>query len=320
MTDIPISPRFISASGRSGSTWVQDCLAQANGCVTLFEPLHEERTREAHAHAFRYLHEDDADAELERFFDGVFRGEIGRLWARYRINRKHFWHGPQVFLSYGKLHRQIAKYRRLYRNYRQYRGEFSGPAVVKFIRANCMIGWLARTYRAPSMVLLRHPCAVAESKRRMAIWSSDFALERYYADPRLADALAGIALPDYRTLGQVSRFVLHWCIETRVALDQAQRCGIPVIFYERLVADPDREWRRAADALGLDKAPDESVTRRRSQQAAGEGKDGTYDLSFLIRWRERLSGAEREEARAMLELFRITYYSVDGPMPEEGRP
>jgi hypothetical protein len=290
VTSDPFRPLFISASGRSGSTWVQDCLARANGCITLFEPLHEERVEGAAEFAFRYLHEDDVNPELE--------------------------HGFQIFTSADRFRFQLAKYRRLFKDYRRYRGELAGPAVVKFIRAGLMVGWLRKTFQAPSMVLLRHPCAVVESKRRIPSWSSEFPLDRCYKDSRLREeALAGIALPDYPGLSPVSKFALHWCIETRVSLDQAGRCGIPLVFYERLVSEPDREWPRAAQALGLANTPDESLTRPPSQQSSDIGRDEPRAQTFLRKWETGLNQAERSEVRALLDLFEIPYYSVDDPLP-----
>lgn len=190
--------------------------------------------------------------------------------------------------------------------------------MLKFIRANLMIGWLKKTYDAPCFVLLRHPGAVVESKNRLPQWSWDFDLQRLYEDERVrSECLGGVTLQDLKGLSRVSGFALQWCIETKVALEQAAQSGIPVITYERLIAEPDVEWRRAADALNLAEVPSPKMLARPSQQAAEVVKDRQYDLEFLSRWERRLTQQDKDVVQRYLDQFGLGVYSMSSPLPGE---
>ena len=58
--------RIILGSGRSGTTSVQDCLAQANHLRPIFEPLHEGESELGRRFAHRMLAAADENEELER--------------------------------------------------------------------------------------------------------------------------------------------------------------------------------------------------------------------------------------------------------------
>jgi len=318
--DLRAVPRFIFASGRGGSTWVQDALAHANGIPTLFEPFHKDRVEGGGRFAFQFVLPDEENEALKDFLDTVMFAGHGKLWCQYRINLDHLWHGSSVFTSPGRLKRQFCKYIDMAQKIVRYRNFPPGPFVLKFIRANLMIGWLKKAYDAPCFVLLRHPGAVVESKKRLPQWTWENALGKLYADQALrTECLGDMDLPDMNGLSRVSGFALQWCLETKVALMQAAQCDIPVIAYEHLVAEPEIEWRRAADALGLAEVPDREMLARPSQQAAEAMQDRAYDLSFLSRWERRLPDRDKDVVQRLLDQFGLDVYSMASPLPREKR-
>src|SRR4030095_5695339 len=76
---------LIAGSGRSGTTWVQDTLATANGLRTVFEPRHPGGSSIARSRANLYLRRDTLDVELQEFFASVFAGTLRSIWTDYRI-------------------------------------------------------------------------------------------------------------------------------------------------------------------------------------------------------------------------------------------
>lgn len=321
MRDNPVlhAPLFLSASGRGGSTWVQDALAQANGLGTVFEPLHPQRVPGAQRHAFRYVPDDADPADLKAFLDAALAGRANRLWTHCRINTGHLWHGSGILLSPGRIKNQYLKYRQMAHNYFHYGRRRPGPPLVKCIRAPLMVGWLHRAYGAPVLVLVRHPGAVVESKNRLASWDAAPVLARFRDDEALwRDHLHGLDLPPLDGLGRVGAFTFQWCVETLVTLRQAARHGLCVTSYEHLVAAPDREWPRAASALGLAAVPGPEILGRPSQQTSLESRARAFDDSILRRWMDRLAPKERHAMQDMLDRFGIALYRMDDPMPRPG--
>ncbi|WP_027182960.1 hypothetical protein [Desulfovibrio inopinatus] len=315
----PTRPLFISASGRGGSTWVLDALAEANNLSTVFEPLHPIRVPGAAQYAFRYIPDDADPEELKAFLDLAMNGDVNRLWTHCRVNLEHLWHGIGIFTSPAKLKNQYRKHKNIVRNYVHYGRKRPGPQLVKFIRANLMVGWLHRAYSAPVIVLLRHPGAVVESKNRLSSWSPTEVLEQFRRDEALwNDYLAPLDLPPFDTLDRIRGFAMQWCIETLVALRQASRFGLEVIYYEKLVISPEDEWRRAINALGLSHPPQHAFTHRPSQQASLESQNVNFDHTFLSRWRTKLSTPECHAIQDMIERFHISEYHVDSPFPQDG--
>ena len=79
-----ISPLIIAGSGRSGTTWVLDAIAYANGLRTVFEPLHPQGVRKARGFAYRYVEDTASEPELAAFLTHIFTGQLRCLWTKYR--------------------------------------------------------------------------------------------------------------------------------------------------------------------------------------------------------------------------------------------
>ncbi|MCF6291108.1 MAG: sulfotransferase [Desulfobacterales bacterium] len=315
------SPIFIAAGGRSGSTWVQDVLGRANGLRTVFEPLHPGRISSAGPFAYKYIPDDREEPELKKFLDEVIWGGRGRLWANYRINRNHLWHGWPAFSSLAKAKAQMARYCKMFERYRRYRGMKVGQRpIVKFIRANLMLGWLHKNYSSPILVLLRHPGAVVESKMRLwqGGWRYD-ELSAYLRDRTLReDYLSGISIGDVNDMSRAEGFATVWCIETLVALDKVRSHGLAMAFYENLLKDQDKEWQRIVQQLGLAEVPAGQWLRQPSQQSSPDRKGTIFDQSTLGNWMARMSDKDRLIIEEVLNRFGITAYSMNSPMPGNG--
>ncbi len=319
------SPIFISAGGRSGSTWVQDALGKANGLRTVFEPLHPERIPRAGSFAYKYIPDDREEPELKKILDEVIWGRRGRLWANYRINRQHFWHGRQAVSSFSKARRQQAKYLQMARRYFRYRRQSPEQRpVVKLIRANMMLGWLHKTYAAPILVLLRHPGAVVESKMRL--WQGGWRYDElisYFDDQRLlADYWPELEVPDINRMSRAECFATVWCMETLVALDKVRRYGLSMTCYEHLLQFQHKEWQRLATELGLANIPEGPWLRQPSQQTSPQRKKSTFDQGSMGDWMKRMTAEDRQMVGETLQRFGITIYSMNSPLPAvaPGRP
>ena len=83
--NIAQTPLIIAGLGRSGTTWILDSLAEANGLATLFEPLHPNAVPHAKFFSNRYVRDDSYEPELSKFMDKVFSGDLRSVWAKYRV-------------------------------------------------------------------------------------------------------------------------------------------------------------------------------------------------------------------------------------------
>jgi len=78
------NPLIIAGSGRSGTTWVLDVLAEANNLRPFFEPLNPDGVNEARNFG-NYVREKAYEPELKCFMEKVFTGKLNCLWPKTRI-------------------------------------------------------------------------------------------------------------------------------------------------------------------------------------------------------------------------------------------
>jgi hypothetical protein len=205
--------------------------------------------------------------------------------------------------------------------YARYLKHRKDPTLTKFIRANLLLGWLARQLSARIVLLLRHPGGVVASKMKSvpAAWDDPSELlRRYLSDPALgADHLGQCRELGGESLSPIEIHTAIWCIENTIPLRQARECGIAVVHYERLLANDDREWQIVLEHLDLAHRPDPESLARPSQQVAEAMKRSAFTKTHASRWMESLGEAERRQIDAMLERFGVGVYSASDPFPIE---
>src|SRR5580700_9130932 len=84
----PERPIFVIGSGRSGTTWIGDSLASANGCCSLFEPMNAEKVREVPTWGNNnglpgpYLAPDEPAHCWRAYFENLLMGRSSNVWTR----------------------------------------------------------------------------------------------------------------------------------------------------------------------------------------------------------------------------------------------
>jgi hypothetical protein len=311
-TDRPSSPVVLLGSARSGTTWLQDGLAQANALRTIFEPLHPEGDKRAESFAHAYLTPEDQSLGLSDFLSEAFTGSGLRLWRDLRVNPAHIYK-LQSPIGYA------AQAFYIYRGLRRYLPARNRPIITKMIRGNLLGGWLVARMRARTLLLVRHPCAVVSSQLRVnpSAWHDHHELlNRYLANERLVDEHLGKIREHLVRLSEPSDVhAALWCIENAIPCATAIEDGVGVAYYERLLANDHEEWSKVIDCLALDEIPSRRISSAPSQQAASDMKRSTFGTDRIGRWRDRLERNQIERIHAILARFEVENYSTDDPMP-----
>jgi len=211
---------LVAGSGRSGTTWVGGVIARLTRARTIFEPFLLDRALEfAPAQQMRLREKElmrerslyvpaDTGAESRHFasISAILQGKLNSIWCSRDC-------APGIYRS----------------------------RVIKDIRANLLLGYLARTWPQLRIVwVLRDPFAVIGSQLHMARrhgWAFDWNTAAALDQPDLmTDWLDGYrsALRHADTQGQ--RLAHRWCIETMVPFWQgvAAQPNVLVVRYEAL--------------------------------------------------------------------------------------
>lgn len=208
---------LISSSGRSGSTWLAEVVNYRNEYRLVFEPFRRDRSKVAGCIPYGLYLEPGRESTAEaRAVEAILRGRVHNTWSN--------WHNR----------RRIAHRR-----------------IIKEIRATNLMPWIRTNFpELPIVYLLRHPVSVAQSWTRLG-WR-DF-LDEFTRQELLMDRLSSFRplIDDVARTGQAfERHLLRWCLENFIPLRDLAPGDAHVVFYEHLLADPQRELRDLFGYLG----------------------------------------------------------------------
>jgi hypothetical protein len=319
-------PILIFGSGRSGTTWILDALAEANNLRTIFEPLNPIAVPTARPFANRYVRDDGYEPELRNLMDRVLTGSLRSLWANYRVlpDRLRPWSALAVFrrTKHNPYKMLLGQYMGLLSHYRRYKKTNADGIIIKFIRANLMIGWFARNYDAKIVLVVRHPASVISSRLRLMEnspgheWGFEEILQRYRKDEHLReDYLYKYDHLLHRPLSLISGLTAIWCIENILPIIKAQKAGHCVVFYEDLIDSPKAHWKHVVQSLDLNAVLSREIYAKPSLQASIEMKNGVFDDTQLTKWTKYLSKKQLLEIDEILNIFHVTIYSAFNPLP-----
>lgn len=268
---------FLAGTGRSGTTWLSNVLNHRNEYRYIFEPFRPDKVRVcAHFRSKQYLRPDDHRAEYLEPAGRILSGGVRSLWTD-RYNR-----------------RLVARRR-----------------LIKDIRANLLLGWFRANFpEMPLILLLRHPCAVVSSRLKLG-WRDNL-YETMEQRELVEDFLLPME-PEINTARNAfERHLFFWCIDNYVPLRQLAPGEAHLVFYERLLAEPEDELRRLFSSLGLDL--DESFhgdVGGPSTLSPRNAADRTVDG-----WRDTVSRGQIERSIEILGMFGLDGIYGEGSMPD----
>ncbi len=288
----PASAWLLASSGRSGSTWLGDMLAATPGVQQIFEPL-DPRNAEQYRRlmawppgltpsAFKrqYLRPDADAPQWAAFWEDVLRGRVRTYLTDYA--RTSFF--PHRFL-------------------------------VKTIRANMMLGFVAGRFHPRVIFLARHPAAVITSMfyRVKATWPAavqDILNQKELVDDHLR--------PWVNELGQIEdsfeALAAWWAVENRVALAQLAGREHYLVFYEHLTLHPREEMAKLLRWLDVDEdAVPEALLHRYSRMTSVRQRQSREKnaLTRLSAWQRELSLREQRFALTWAKRLALPWYGED---------
>jgi hypothetical protein len=289
-----LPPVFMAAIPRAGSNWVMEVVCGSPGFRGLNEPFNL-RFSDVSAslpsiQSWEELVSDAAFDARHQYLEALVRGSLCFL-------------NPSPFLYWRFItSRTFFKIIHL--------------PVAQVIRHACVLN-------APYFILLRHPIAVALSRKSFPLLeevSGDIASFRLN-DRQLSVVKATLIGANHLELG-----VLAWCLHY-FGVDLSRAESRRIFFYERLVVEPKVEYQRLFEFLDLD-VPSrvDQLIERPSKVATMSNLDtqrvlrdsnnlDTRKEHLTTRWMTEVTSEEKARVQAILDAFNITCYSVNDPQP-----
>lgn len=277
------SALVLASSSRSGSTWLADMLSFALQRQQIFEPLHPEYDATVRQltgfdpHRDRissfYLRSGSTQPAWHQFLSAVLTGHVRNAWTDA---------APAIESPRGLL--------------------------IKMIRANLMLGYLYDHFQPKIVYLVRHPCAVVNS-RLWQRWSVDARL-LLKQEELVEDYLRPWVTEIERETDPVGSHALWWGVENLVA--QRELAGRPHyrVYFESLMLDPRQGIKRIADYIGS-AAGDVPQAMIEKPSWTSSRKGGDALIAPLVSWKAGL--AQEQQDRTLVWAYRlgITWYNTE---------
>lgn len=306
--------RLLAGSGRSGTTWILDVLAETNKVRPVFEPLNPYMVADARPYANHYLPAESNAPGLEKLVRDIVSGGFESHWTDYRIHAGTLMPGLASFRTLGGIASLGVQWKNAWQRYRRFKPmKAYSPPLLKIIRGNFLLEWFAGHFNARIVFVVRHPGAVVESRLRSP-WDPYVTLARY-EETGVIDAIGA----RYRhllaeKLDVTEAHALVWCIGNQWPLEWAAATGHTVVAYENLIADGETEWQRIIDTYGFKFNPCNAEILDRPSQQAGFGWDKRKG-GVLDSWVDRLGQRNLAAVERVLTEVGFTDYHADQVMP-----
>ncbi len=180
--------------------------------------------------------------------------------------------------------------------------------LIKMIRANLLLGYLYDRFQPQLIYLVRHPCAVVNSRLKIGWTANSQALLRQ--EELVEDYLRPWIAHIERETDAVGSHALWWAVENLVAQRQLANRPHYRIFYEHLVIDPAQEARRIAGYTGREsKDIPQAVLESRSRTSYRVGADAL--IAPLLSWKEELSHTDQRRVIDWADRLGVSWYGMD---------
>lgn len=272
---------LVAGTGRSGTTWVSDIVNFHNDHRVLFEPFYPQKVELVRHFRYRqYLRPDNDDPAYVAPARAILTGRVRNRWID-RENRK-LW---------------------------------AQKRLIKDIRANLLLRWMhARFPGMRTILIFRHPCAVANSKLKLR-WSTH--LSEFLEQPELMeDFLSPVRAEMAAARTDFEKHIFLWCVENYVPLKQFRPGELHLAFYEPFCQDPRAETERLFSFLGRNVDEQIQCHLRTPSTMVRAGSAILSGGSLTESWRKDISNDQIKRCTEILHLFGLDRIYTEDSLPD----
>jgi hypothetical protein len=290
---------ILAGVGRSGTTWIANTINYNLEYRQLFEPFNPLKglvNKGKISSEPAYLRPGDKDQDTIEIVQSIVSGKIKDIGIDYENfgNRKFFFE----------------------------------KRLIKAISANLFLRWIYINFPGiPIILLLRHPCAVANSRiqhRNRCFGKQWFLYEPNSFCQEQKELMEDFLEPfesDIKSITNVfENYIFQWCINNYVPLKQFKPGEIHLVFYENFCINPENEIKRLFEFLK--KEYDDlifSKLRIPSVQAHQNSAIKTDKKKLISGWQNDLSPQQITKATEILSLFGLDKIYSNSLIPDINR-
>lgn len=278
---------IVCSSARGGSTWLAQIISSIPGYPLLWEPLHLVTSQSCVEYGFvwdTYIKPDSEDNMKYNYLQKVL---TGKNLTNELISSNYF--NPIQFLQFNGF-------------------------VVKFTLANMMLPWILKNFPIRCIFMIRHPCAVVNSRLRHSSWNS-VNIENFYVQPDV--------FIDYPHLKEIFNsittreelFAFSWVLQTLIPLNYPIFHQLYFTTYEKLMIDGKNEVNNIFNYLNENIPTQANNMLIKPSKTTGKNLNVFKQKNSLSLWKEDLSNKQIELILNIVKKSGIDFYSKD-PEPD----
>ena len=266
---------LLAGSARSGTTWISEVINYDNKYRFLFEPFNPRQVDIVkHFSERQYIRPNNQSVQFTKPIKAILSGYVYCKWA----NRGN--DTPKT-----------------------------NKSLIKAIRAHLFLKWIkVHCPQIPIIFLMRHPCAVADSRMRLTGVKNHSLVEYLNQHELVKDFLEPFKDHIQNARTEFEKTIFSWCIENYIPLKQFQPGELYIIFYENFCIDLEGEIAKLFDFLGDDYCPKEvlKIAKRPSSLAAKHSAI-VMGENLIENWKTRITDEQLERAIEILALFGLDH-------------
>jgi len=271
------SPIILSGFWRSGTTWIQQVIAESICAKTQFEPLEPNALLPLHGGAS---------------FNPTQGAYIPLTWDVFSEKDCYF-----LDLAFKGVSPKRSGFNYLART--SFKECFTDRVVVKFVRAQFILPVLMQRYSAQGVIhISRHPMAVIQSLMN-AKWEWDFAdidlSDLYWRENELSKCPLWEELKIYHNASKEEKIAALWALSER---EVRQSENIVFVKYEELLKEPDIGFANVLKTLGLQ--AQKRVDYSKDSPVTASNRVGASLDERLNSWRTNMPRDSQIKVRAVL--------------------
>jgi len=268
----------IAGSGRSGTTWIQNSLAEILRYQPIFEPLNPNFVNEAKLLLgveqggepvvySPYLRANGLYPEWDTLLTQALTGNIRNYWTEKK------------------------RYTLLPKGY-----------ITKFIRANFMLGYISNNYNPKIIFVMRHPCAVIFSRMRLN-WQAN--KSNLFYQPEIIEDYLRPYLSDIENENDpVGIHAIWWALEQLIALDELKKQNYFFTHYEDILLSNKQKLDEIIHWIGKNNQH-KYFTQRQEISIS----DDIENKTRITQWVSGLNSDQKDKILWWANRFDINHYS-----------
>lgn len=276
-------PIFLTGLPRSGTTWIASVMNTALGIKYFHEPFNPDNHPNIAPPRLQFLQANDRNEQFSDYYRAAFQGKC----------------------------REPLMVSQLSGIYKKWIG-FPGRVLIKDVHTYLALEWIDAHVNPKIVIVIRHPCAVADSWHRLCWTPAQKACPRILEQPELINIYLKNfedILSDAKDFWEVIGAFWGACYSV-ILRQQEKHPNWIIVRHEDICQDPENQYKELFKKLNLTrtKKTEKILTTSTTRDSGQAYETQRITSQEADKWKRRLKPEEIEKVRQFVKPFELNLY------------